>query len=181
MSKIQNRKAVYAGSFDPLTNGHVWLIERALGLFDELIVAVGVNSNKTYLLTAQERRAHMEDFLKSQKQGSCQVSTAVIENEYLVTFAQSQGATCLLRGIRSAHDFNYEYAMTQVNKKLAPNLECIYLLPPPHLAQVSSSLVKSLIGPKGWPQLVENYVPANVFQSLLDRWSEDFQLEVDRT
>ncbi|MCJ8276936.1 MAG: pantetheine-phosphate adenylyltransferase [Bdellovibrionales bacterium] len=163
------RKAVYAGSFDPLTNGHTWVMERAVTLFDELVIAIGVNPDKNYFLTADERKAHIEAALKTFDTSDCKVSVEVIENQFLAKFAEKSGASCLIRGIRSESDFSYEYAMSQANKRLAPNIESIYLMPPPSLAQVSSSLVKSLIGPEGWKEMVVNYVPSAVYETLITK------------
>lgn len=163
------RKAVYAGSFDPLTNGHVWVIERAVTLFDELIIAIGVNPDKNYYLSADERKNHIEEVLKTLNKTDCTVSVEIIKNHYLAKFAEKTGASCLIRGIRSEGDFSYEYAMAQANKNLAPDIESIYLMPPPALAQVSSSLVKSLIGPEGWQDLVKAYVPSPVFKDLIKK------------
>ncbi len=168
---MKTRKAVYAGSFDPLTNGHVWVIQRAVTLFDELTIAIGVNPDKKYFLSANERRRHIQALIDEQKWSECKVDVQVIKNQYLAKFAQGVGASCLIRGIRSESDFNYEYAMAQANKGLAPNVESIYMMPPPALAQVSSSLVKSLIGPDGWEELVETYVPRYVFQTISKKHS----------
>ena len=160
------RKAVYAGSFDPLTNGHCWVIERAVTLFDEVTIAIGVNASKTYFLSAEERKSHIENLIQSKGWSDSKVDVQIIENQYLAKFAEKIGASCLIRGIRSEGDFSYEYAMAQANKSLAPGIETIYLMPPPRLAQVSSSLVKSLIGPEGWQELVKDYVPHPVFESI---------------
>lgn len=160
------RKAVYAGSFDPLTNGHVWVIERAITLFDELTIAIGVNPDKKYFLSADRRRKHIQELIDRQNWTECKVDVKVIRNQYLAKFAEEVAASCLIRGIRSESDFSYEYAMAQANKSLAPGIETIYMMPPPALAQVSSSLVKSLIGPNGWEDLVQTYVPKEVFSSI---------------
>ena len=160
------RKAVYAGSFDPLTNGHCWVIDRAVHLFDELIIAIGVNPDKKYFLSAEERKQNIQNIIDENQWTECKVDVQAISNMYLAKFAKSVEASCLIRGIRSESDFSYEYAMAQANKALAPEIESIYMMPPPKLAQVSSSLVKSLIGPEGWEELVQNYVPPQVFQSI---------------
>jgi pantetheine-phosphate adenylyltransferase/8-oxo-dGTP diphosphatase len=169
---MKQRKAVYAGSFDPLTNGHIWVIERAVTLFDELTIAIGINPDKSYFLSADERKANIEAVLKSLPHAECTISVEVIKNQYLAKFAEKVGASCLIRGIRSEGDFSYEYAMAQANKNLVPNIESIYLMPPPALAQVSSSLVKSLVGPEGWQDLVQAYVPEPVFQSINKKFKE---------
>ena len=163
---MKPRKAVYAGSFDPLTNGHAWVIERAVTLFDELTIAIGVNPDKKYFLSAKERFNNIQQLIDSNNWKGCRLDVQIIENQYLAKFADSIEASCLIRGIRSEGDFSYEYAMAQANKALAPAIESIYLMPPPHLAQVSSSLVKSLIGPEGWESLVRSYVPPQVFHSI---------------
>lgn len=168
---MKPRKAVYAGSFDPLTNGHAWVIQRAVTLFDEVTIAIGVNPDKNYFLSSEERHKNIQDLIDHEDWGlvSCKVDVQSIKNQYLAKFAESIGASCLIRGIRSEGDFSYEYAMAQANKTLAPNIETIYMMPPPHLAQVSSSLVKSLVGPNGWEQLVQSYVPEQVFKSIQAR------------
>lgn len=166
------RKAVYAGSFDPLTNGHVWVIERAVTLFDELTIAIGENPDKKYFLSAELRRTHIQDLIDRHQWTECKVDVRVIKNQYLAKFAQGVSASCLIRGIRSESDFSYEYAMAQANKSLAPDIETIYMMPPPALAQVSSSLVKSLIGPEGWEDLVKTYTPKEVFNSIAELHSK---------
>ena len=163
------RKAVYAGSFDPLTNGHIWVIQRAVTLFDEVTIAIGVNPTKNYFLSAEERKSHVQSLIDQENWQNCKVDVQVIENQFLAKFAQSIDASCLIRGIRSEADFSYEYAMAQANKALAPNIESIYMMPPPSLAQVSSSLVKSMVGPEGWQDLVKNYVPNYVFDSICNK------------
>ncbi len=160
------RKAVYAGSFDPLTNGHVWIIKRAVHLFDELTIAIGVNPSKDYFLSAEERESNIQSLIDENDWENCKVEVKVIKNQYLAKFAQTSHASCLIRGIRSEGDFNYEYAMAQANKQLAPEVESIYMMPPPALAQISSSLIKSMIGPEGWEEMVQNYVPPAVFNSI---------------
>ncbi len=160
------RKAVYAGSFDPLTNGHVWIIRRAVHLFDELTIAIGVNPSKDYFLSAEERESNIQALIDRENWESCKVDVKVIKNQYLAKFAQSISASCLIRGIRSEADFSYEYAMAQANRRLAPEIESIYMMPPPELAQISSSLIKSMLGPEGWEDMVKNYVPGEVFESI---------------
>ena len=135
---MKQRKAVYAGSFDPLTNGHSWVIKRAVTLFDEVTIAIGVNPDKNYFLTAEERKQHIQTLIDELDDVDCKVDVQIIENQFLAKFALNMGASCLIRGIRSEADFSYEYAMAQANKALAPSVETIYMMPPPSLAQVSS-------------------------------------------
>lgn len=166
---MKHRQAIYAGSFDPLTNGHAWVIERAVTLFDELTIAIGENPEKRYFFSAKERLQHIEDTVRNINPSECKVQVEIIENQFLAKYAKNKGVSCLVRGVRSEADFSYEYAMATVNRNLEPSVDTIYLMPPPKLAQVSSSLVKSMVGPEGWQDLVKNYVPPTVFKALLDK------------
>ncbi len=167
VESLEVRKAVYGGSFDPLTKGHLWIIERALSLFDELIIVIGVNTDKKYFLDIGERRKNIQDFLDSMGGlKNCGVKVEIIKDRYLAHFALSVSASCLIRGLRCQKDFDYEYTMAQVNRNLASSIETLYMIPPPHLAHLSSSLVKSLVGSSGWEELVSSYVPENVLKSI---------------
>jgi len=117
------RTAVYAGSFDPPTNGHLWMIQRGLQLFDRL----------------------------------------------MVDYAKDQGASYILRGIRSSDDYEYERVMRHINGDLAPEIDTTFLMPPRDIAELSSSMVKGLIGPNGWQNLVQRYVPPPVFDYLCEQ------------
>lgn len=163
---MKNRSAIYAGSFDPLTNGHLWVISRSVRLFDTLTVAIGENPNKTYFLNTEQRLQDVRQALMDLPHHNCQIDVTVIENQFLAAYAREVNADCLIRGLRSEGDFSYEYAMSLVNRKINEELESIYLLPPPHLSQVSSSLVKGMVGPVGWESLVANYVQPHTLELL---------------
>ncbi|GAA5483175.1 pantetheine-phosphate adenylyltransferase [Haloferula sargassicola] len=156
------RTAVYAGSFDPPTNGHLWMIERGLELFDRLIVAIGDNPSKTYTFSIQERL----DLLNASVPSCERLAIAHFHNRYLVDYAREMGATFVLRGIRSPDDYEYERVMRHINSDLAPGITTTFLMPPRDIAEVSSSMVKSLLGPEGWQEMVRRYVPAAVFSAL---------------
>jgi pantetheine-phosphate adenylyltransferase len=156
-------KAVYAGTFDVLTYGHLWMIREGARLFDHLVVAIGENSAKHPLFALTDRllmlsvltddlgRVEIESF------GHC----------YLVEYAKAIGAGFILRGIRNQQDFEYERAMRNVNQDLGSSgITTVFLMPPRELAEVSSSLVKGLVGPEGWEQVVARYVPAQVLTHL---------------
>jgi len=166
---MQTRKAIYAGSFDPLTNGHLWVIKRCIRLFDSLTIAIGENPNKTYFLDTELRKRCILKALSSLGKFDCDVQVQIIGNEFLATYAEKHDVPCLIRGIRSESDFSYEYAMTIVNREINSDLDTIYLMPPPDLAQVSSSLVKSMLGPEGWESLVQKYVPPETLKVLTER------------
>lgn len=162
---MKSKKAIYAGSFDPLTHGHLWVIQRAGMLFDELTVAIGENPGKTYMFSTKQRKNHIEKALSKLKL-SAQIHIAVIDNKFLVKYAWENKIPYLVRGIRTPNDFDYEFVMNQVNRELAPNVETIYLIPPSDLAQVSSSMAKGLVGPEGWEQALKKYVPDHVLPDL---------------
>jgi pantetheine-phosphate adenylyltransferase len=157
--------AVYAGSFDPLTVGHLWMIEEGRRLFKSLRVAVGINPDKRYHFDLDERL----DMLKESTRPFRNVSISSFSNLYLVDYARSIGATHILRGIRSQADFEFERAMRNINGDFNPAITTVFLMPPRDIAEVSSSMVKGLIGPEGWEKIVRRYVPAAVFKRLLKR------------
>ncbi|MEM1186501.1 MAG: pantetheine-phosphate adenylyltransferase [Planctomycetota bacterium] len=154
--------AVYAGSFDPPTKGHVWMIEQASAMFDKLIVAVARNPEKTYTFDVKLREA----WLNQVAERFSNVEVATLENEFLSHYAQARGARFIVRGIRNEDDYQYERAMRYVNADLAPGLTTVFLIPPRELCEVSSSFVKGMVGPVGWEPIVEGYVPGPVYAHL---------------
>ncbi len=156
------KKAVYAGSFDPPTNGHLWMIQRGLEIFDTLVVAVGQNPSKNYTFTIEERIELLKDSIPSCER----LIIDNFDNKYLVDYTESIGAEYILRGIRSAADYEYERVMRAINGDLKPKIQTVCLMPPREIAEVSSSMVKGLIGPEGWENTVQRYVPEPVFKKL---------------
>src|SRR4051812_21904069 len=150
------RLGVYAGSFDPLTIGHLWMIEQGVRLFDHLTVAIGVNPDKKYTFTLDERFSMLRESMAQLKN----VSVAAFSNRYLIHYAQSIGATHILRGIRTESDYEFERTMRNINGDLDPEICTMFLMPPRGIAEVSSSMVRGLIGPDGWQKIVRKYVPA---------------------
>jgi len=168
MRKSKGRKlAVYAGSFDPLTIGHLWMIEQGVHLFDHLIVAIGINPNKSYTFTVEERLQMIRDSTRKHRN----LSVTSFSNDFLINYAQHAGATHILRGIRTESDYEYERTMRNLNGDLNANICTVFLMPPRGIAEISSSMVRGLVGPKGWQKLVRNYVPTPVYQKLLDHHS----------
>jgi pantetheine-phosphate adenylyltransferase len=162
-SRTHKRLGVYAGSFDPLTIGHLWMIEQGALLFDQLIVAIGVNPGKRCTFTLEERLAMLRESIASLPT----VSVSSFENRYLMEFAQSIRATHVLRGIRSVGDYEFERTMRNINGDLDGNICTVFLMPPRNIAEVSSSLIKSLVGPAGWQSVVRKYVPPPVYRRLV--------------
>ena len=153
---------IYAGTFDPPTNGHLWVIEHGAQLFDRLIVAVGINPEKQTLFRVHER----ETMLKEVVADFDNITVVSFINQYLVRYADAAGATHILRGIRNSDDFEYERAMRHLNGDIVPGITSVYLIPPRTIAEVSSSVVKGLVGPEGWQDVIANYVPATVVRQL---------------
>jgi pantetheine-phosphate adenylyltransferase len=132
------RIAVCPGSFDPITSGHVELVERAARLFDRVVVAILVNEQKTPLLPADARVA-----LARQVFADPRVEVATFDG-LLVEYAARRGAAAIVRGLRSAADFDYEWPMTAMNRRLAPAIETVFLVPSPEVSAISSRLVKEI-------------------------------------
>lgn len=156
------RTAIYAGSFDPPTNGHLWMIEQGLRLFDHLIVAIGTNPQKTYTFTVPERI----EMLRGSVPSSERLSVTHFDNRFLVDYAQEKNADFILRGIRSQGDYEYERMLRHINHDMAPEIHTTFLMPPRDIAELSSSMIKGLTGPEGWQDVVRRYVPAPVLEQL---------------
>ncbi|MBI3698461.1 MAG: pantetheine-phosphate adenylyltransferase [Acidobacteria bacterium] len=131
--------SIYPGSFDPLTNGHLDLIERGAKLFDQLIVAILRNEGKTSLFTADERK----EMLCASVKHLANVSVESFDG-LLVRFAAEKGARVILRGIRAVSDYEFELQMALMNRKLQPELETVFMLPGEAYSYVSSRLVKEI-------------------------------------
>ena len=163
MRNKKKRLGVYAGSFDPLTVGHFRMIQEGVNLFDRLIVAVGINPEKRYTFSLEERLSMLRDSLKQHRN----LSVTSFSNRYLIDYAQSISATHILRGIRSESDYEYERTLRNINGDLDPGIVSVFLMPPRDIAEVSSSMVKGLVGPKGWQKVVRKYVPEPVYRRFL--------------
>ncbi|MGE4594264.1 MAG: pantetheine-phosphate adenylyltransferase [Gammaproteobacteria bacterium] len=132
--------AIYPGSFDPITNGHIDLIHRAARLFDEVIVAITQNINKNSFLSIDER---ME---------AVNISVQSLDNvrilsfdSLLVDFARDHNAQVIIRGLRAVSDFEYEFQLSGMNKRLNPNIETLFMTPSEEFANISSSLVREIL------------------------------------
>ncbi len=162
------RFAVYAGSFDPPTVGHLWMIRQGAGLFDRLQVAVGVNPEKRSMFGVEERLQMLREITSELPN----VTVSAFTNQFLVHYARSIGARFVLRGVRSTADFEFERAMRNVNADHAPEISTVFLMPAREVAEVSSSFVKGLIGPQGWEEIVRQYVAPPVFERIRSRHGE---------
>jgi pantetheine-phosphate adenylyltransferase len=165
MAKRRTRRAVYAGSFDPVTNGHLYMIRAGAQLFDELVVCIGANPDKTYTFTVDERVA----MLKAVSAGLKNVRVDAMPHVFLVDRAEAVGAEWILRGLRDEEDFRCERTMRQVNADIRPEISTVFLMPPRELSEISSSFVKGLVGPSGWERVVQKYLPAEVVSIIRGR------------
>ncbi len=154
-------RAIYPGSFDPLTNGHLDLIERGSKIFDELIVAILRNSEKDPLFTLAERREMLEEMVR--KYSNVRVDTF---DGLLVQYAMRQNAKAVLRGIRAISDYEYELQMALMNRKLEPHLETVFMMPAEAYSYLSSRLVKEIFRLGG---SVRGLVPELVEQRLAEK------------
>lgn len=155
--------AVYPGSFDPVTNGHLDIIERGAGLFDKLIVAVAKNPGKEPLFTLEERILMLEKSLSrfSNVEVSC-------FRGLLVDFAREQQASAILRGLRALSDFEYEFQMASVNRKIG-DIETVFMMTSNEYAYLSSSAVKEVASLGG---CVKGFVPGHVMEMLMEKYKK---------
>ncbi|GDX84967.1 phosphopantetheine adenylyltransferase [Methylococcaceae bacterium] len=159
MNKIT---AIYPGTFDPITNGHLDLVARAAQLFDEVIIAVAENKTKSPLFSLDERVA------------LAKIVTAEFTNVYVIGFdnllvecAKQQGARVILRGLRAVSDFEYEFQMAGMNRRLAPELETVFLTPAEQYEFISSSMIREIARLNG---NVSCFVPECVHQQLIEKF-----------
>ena len=155
--------AVYPGSFDPVTSGHYDIIERAAGMFETLIVLVAANSTKAPLFTAEERAALLRE--------SCaalpNVKVAILPPVLLVSYVESCDAKVIVKGLRAVSDFEYEFQMALLNRRLQPEVETIFLMTAAEYSYLSSSIVKEIARLGGD---IVGLVPETVRQALLIKY-----------
>ncbi|MBC55273.1 MAG: pantetheine-phosphate adenylyltransferase [Gammaproteobacteria bacterium] len=133
------KTAVYPGTFNPITNGHIDLVERASRLFDNVIVAIGVNKQKTTSLSTDKRVALARKVLAHVDN----VEVVAFET-LLIEFVRQRGASVILRGLRTVADFEYEFQLVGMNRALDPGIETIFMAPDEHLSYISSTLVREI-------------------------------------
>jgi pantetheine-phosphate adenylyltransferase len=165
--------AIYPGSFDPPTNGHLDLVERGSKIFDELVVAILRNPEKDPLFSLGERRRMLEDLTSGFK--NVQVDTF---DGLMVDYATRVSATAVLRGIRALSDYEYELQMALMNRKLQPELETVFMMPAEQYSYLSSRLVREVARLGG---AIEGLVPEMVEQRLREKLDPAIKLENART
>lgn len=135
-----NKTAIFPGSFDPITIGHVDIVNRAIPLFDEIIIAIGINTQKKYLFPLEQRIAWIKDVFKNEPKVKVESYTGLTVN-----YCQQRGAKYIIRGIRSSADFEYEKTIAQLNKMMEPELDTFLILSSPELSAISSTIVREII------------------------------------
>lgn len=153
--------AMYPGSFDPITNGHVDIIERGLRVFDRIVVAVLENPKKAPLFTTKERVRMIQDIFASKKEVEVRAFDGL-----LVDFARARGTGVVMRGLRAISDFEYEFQMALMNRNLAPDIETFFMMPSVNYSFLSSNLVREVAALGG---SVEGLVPGPVARKLRDK------------
>jgi pantetheine-phosphate adenylyltransferase len=160
---MRTQSVIYPGTFDPITNGHVDLTERASRLFDRVVVAIAYSEKKTPLFNLEQRIE------------LCEVSLSHLDNvevvgfnNLLIDFAKSQGSSCVLRGLRAVADFEYEFQLANMNRAMYPEFESVFLTPSEHLSYISSSLVREIAALGGD---ISPFVPEPVNRALQERFS----------
>ncbi|HEU4930834.1 MAG TPA: pantetheine-phosphate adenylyltransferase [Pyrinomonadaceae bacterium] len=137
------RRAIYPGSFDPVTNGHLDIIERGCKLFDEIIIGILVNPDKRPLFTVEERQEMLTEVVKGINKGDCTLRVDSFTG-LLVNYAVAQHADVIVRGIRAISDYEYELQMALMNRRLEPGIETVFMMPAETYSYVSSRLVKEV-------------------------------------
>jgi pantetheine-phosphate adenylyltransferase len=162
------RRIVYPGTFDPVTNGHLDVVSRALQLFDEVVVAIAADTTKKPLFTLEERQALAEKALADYS-GKVRVT---IFRGLLVDFVESQDARAILRGLRAVSDFEFEFQMALMNRKLAGKIETIFLMPRDTYTYLSSTIIKE-IGRLGGD--ISSFVPPVVEEAMRKKFHGEKQ------
>lgn len=158
--------ALYPGSFDPITYGHLDILERATHLFDRVIVTIAVNKRKEAVFSGDER----ENLLLQCLEGKPWADRVEVEQftGLLVNFAKEKNAQTLVRGVRQISDFEYEFRMALTNRRLAPEIDTVFLMPNEQLTFISASLVKEVAY---WDGELDSFVPKHVAEALREKLS----------
>lgn len=163
------RRAIFPGSFDPLTNGHLDIIKRSLPLFDEIIIAVLNNLDKKPMFSVEERCQMIQEVLPEIKSGKCLLTVDSFEG-LTADFAKRKNASAIVRGIRAVSDYEYELRMALMNRRLEPNIETVFLMAAEEYSYVSSNLMKQVFMLGG---RVEGLIPALVEAKMREKLKFD--------
>lgn len=168
------KKIGFSGTLDPITNGHMWVIQEARAMADEVVVLVSHNPFKKPRFSDEERKVIVEQSLAAQ--GWTDVSVMIVRGDYTARAARRHGIDYLIRGLRNTADFDYENLIQQANQDVLQGAKTLFVMPPRDLGSVSSSFVRGLIGPVGWHAHVKKFVPAPAYRAVILDWlARDWQ------
>ncbi|MCO5249030.1 MAG: pantetheine-phosphate adenylyltransferase [Chitinophagales bacterium] len=153
-----NKIAIFPGSFDPITNGHVDIIKRTLPLFDKIIVAIGVNTQKKYLFSLEDRKAWIKEVFKDEPK--VEIDSY---NGLTINYCKKAQASYIIRGIRSALDFEYEKTIAHLNSTMQPDIETVLILSKAELSSISSTIVREIIIGNGD---IGKFIPHSISDSI---------------
>ncbi|MBO4700007.1 pantetheine-phosphate adenylyltransferase [bacterium] len=157
------RTAIYPGSFDPFTLGHLDIVNRALKIFDKIYIAIGENRNKTNLFTPKERKLQIEEIFQDNP-----AITVMIFNDLLVDFARQTGVFTVIRGLRAVSDFEYEFLMASTNRAMNPEIESVFFMTSDKYSFLSSSIVKEIASKN--TSYLSHFVTPNVEKALREKF-----------
>jgi pantetheine-phosphate adenylyltransferase len=163
-----NHTAIYPGSFDPLTNGHLDILQRAVQMFEKVIVTVAVNNKKKAVFSGEERVELIREAIKD-KEWADKVEIEQFTG-LLIDFARKKNVNVLLRGVRQISDFEYEFRMALTNRRLAPEIDTLFLMPDEQLTFISATIVKEVAA---WNGDLSSFVPDHVATALKEKYGHD--------
>ena len=157
------KTAIYPGSFDPFTFGHLDIVNRALKIFDRIYIAIGENRSKTSLFTPKERKLQIEEIFQNNP-----AITVMIFDDLLVDFARQTGVFTVIRGLRAVSDFEYEFLMASTNRAMEPEIESVFFMTSDKYSFLSSSIVKEVASKNG--SYLSHFVTPNVEKALREKF-----------
>lgn len=157
------KTAIYPGSFDPFTFGHLDIVNRALKIFDKIYIAIGENRSKTSLFTPKERKLQIEEIFQNNP-----AITVIIFDDLLVDFARQVGVFTVIRGLRAVSDFEYEFLMASTNRAMEPEIESVFFMTSDKYSFLSSSIVKDVASKNG--AYLSHFVTPNVEKALREKF-----------
>jgi pantetheine-phosphate adenylyltransferase len=158
------KRAIYPGTFDPITNGHIDVLERALSIFDEINVIIAVNSQKMPLFSAEERQEMIREVVREYSN----VKVEILNDGLLADYARKTGAMAIIRGLRQVTDFEYEFQIALMNRNLYPEVTTVFLMPNEKYTYLASSIVREVSRLGGD---VSNFVPESVLARLKEKFA----------
>jgi len=162
------KKIAFSGTLDPITNGHMWVIQEARAIAEEVVVFISQNPQKKPQFTAERRKEIIEQSIA--EQGWTNVNVTIVKGDYTARVAKRQGIDYLIRGIRNTVDFDYENLIQQTNVDILQGSKTLFAMPPRDLGSVSSSFIRALQGPVGWHWSVKKFLPAPAYKAWILDW-----------